>query len=331
MPAKRAFGAAARLRYIGRIMTTQVFIDGEAGTTGLQIYERLAPRDDISLIQLGEDARKDSDARRAALNDADVAILCLPDDAAREAVSLIEGKTVVIDASTAHRVVDGWAYGFPEYEEGHRATMRGSERISNPGCYAITSVALLHPLVSRGLVPADYPVTINAVSGYSGGGKALIAAFEDDAAPNHTDSTIYAYALGLQHKHLPEIQRWAGLGHAPIFVPSVADYYKGMLVQVPLALWHLPGAPTATDLHAALSAHYAGEQFVTVAPLDEGVATLDPEAMNDTNELRLHVLHNDETGQAVVAGVIDNLGKGASGQAVQTLNLIIGADEAEGL
>lgn len=312
-------------------MTTHVFIDGEVGTTGLQINERLSPRDDISLIHLGEDARKDASARKSALNEADVAILCLPDDAAREAVALIEGDTVVIDASTAHRTIDGWAYGFPEYDKDHRDAMRASRRISNPGCYAITSVAMLHPLIAGGLIPADYPVSINAVSGYSGGGKSLIAAFEDAAAENHTDSVIYAYALALQHKHVPEIQRWSGLGHAPLFVPSVAKYRQGMLVQIPLALWHLPGTPTAADLHAALAAHYADERFVTVAPLEQGVATLDPEELNGTNELRIHVLHNDQTGQAVVAGVIDNLGKGASGQAVQTLNLLIGADEGEGL
>jgi N-acetyl-gamma-glutamyl-phosphate reductase len=314
-------------------MTTNVFIDGEAGTTGLQIHERLAPRADVSLIHLGEAERKDAEARRRALNDADVAILCLPDDAAREAVAMIESDTVVIDASTAHRAVAGWTYGFPEYDAGHRDAMRGAARISNPGCYAITSVAMLHPLVKAGLIPADYPIAINAVSGYSGGGKSLIAAFEDPGAPNHTESTIYAYALGLQHKHLPEIRRWGGLAHEPIFVPSVADYYKGMLVQIPLALWHLPGSPAAADLYAALAEHYAGERFVTVAPLGAGgdPATLDPEALNDTNELRLYVAHNDASGQAVLAGVIDNLGKGASGQAVQTLNLVIGADEGEGL
>ena len=312
-------------------MSTTVFIDGEVGTTGLQIHERLAPRGDIELISLDEANRKDADARRDALNAADVAILCLPDDAAREAVSMIEGGTVVIDASTAHRTADGWTYGFPEYEPGFREEIRASKRISNPGCYAITAVALLHPVVARGLLPGDYPVSINAVSGYSGGGKSLIAAFEDESADNHTDSTIYASALGLQHKHLPEITRWAGLARPPVFVPSVADYYKGMLVQVPLALWHLPGSPSAADLHAALAEHYDGERFVTVAPFDAATATLDPEGLNDTNELRLYVLHNDETGQAVLAGQIDNLGKGASGQAVQTLNIVTGADEGAGL
>lgn len=314
-------------------MTTKVFIDGEAGTTGLQIQERLAPRADISLIQLSEDARKDAGARRDALNAADIAILCLPDDAARESVAMIESGTAVIDASTAHRAVDGWAYGFQEYALGHRDVMRGSKRISNPGCYAITSVAMLYPLVSRGVLPADYPVTINAVSGYSGGGKSLIAAFEDEGAANRTTSTIYSYALTLQHKHLPEITRWGGLSHAPVFVPSVGRYRQGMLVQIPLALWNLPGTPKAADLHAALAEHYAGERFVTVAPFAETETNgqLDPESLNGTNELRIFVLHNEESGQAVLAGLIDNLGKGASGQSVQTLNLLMGVDEGEGL
>jgi len=192
---------------------------------------------------------------------------------------------------------------------------------------------MLHPLVAKGLLPGDYPVTINAVSGYSGGGKSLIAAFEDPTAENATDSVVYSYALTLQHKHLPEIQRWSGLARPPVFVPSVGRYRQGMLVQVPLALWNLPGAPKAADLHAALTAHYDGERFVTVAPFEttENVGQLDPESLNGTNELRLYVLHNEETGQAVLAGLIDNLGKGASGQAVQTLNLLTGADEGAGL
>ncbi|HCP01190.1 MAG: N-acetyl-gamma-glutamyl-phosphate reductase [Alphaproteobacteria bacterium] len=312
-------------------MKTTVFIDGEVGTTGLQINERLASREDITLIHLEEGARKDLAARKVALNDADVAILCLPDDAARESVSLIDGDTLVIDASTAHRAVEGWTYGFPEYEKGHRDIMRASSRISNPGCYAITAVAMLHPLVTGGLIPSDYPVTINAVSGYSGGGKSLIETFENPAENNHTDATLYAYALTLQHKHMPEITRWGGLARPPVFMPTVANYYKGMLVQLPLALWHLPGAPGAADLHAALADHYFDERFVTVVPLEERGSTLNPEALNGTNELRLHVIHNDATGQAVIAGVVDNLGKGASGQAIQTLNLLIGADEGEGL
>ncbi len=314
-------------------MTTTVFIDGEAGTTGLQIHERLAARADISLISLDKETRKDTNSRREALNDADVAILCLPDDAAREAVSLVTSNTAIIDASTAHRATDDWVYGFPEYERGFRESVRTSRRISNPGCYAITSVALLHPLIARGLLPEDYPVSINAVSGYSGGGKSLIAAFEDPDASNHTNSVVYSYALTLAHKHIPEITRWGGLSHPPIFVPAVGRYRQGMLVQVPLALWNLPGSPKAVDLHAALAHHYDGEMFVSVAPFaeTETAVKLDPEALNGTNELRLFVLHNEETQQAVLVGLIDNLGKGASGQAVQTLNLLMGADEGEGL
>ncbi|HLF76470.1 MAG TPA: N-acetyl-gamma-glutamyl-phosphate reductase [Dehalococcoidia bacterium] len=313
---------------------TKVFIDGEAGTTGLQIAQRLADRNDISLIHLSDAERKDASARREALNAADIAILCLPDDAAREAVAMIDNaSTRVIDASTAHRAVDGWAYGFPEYSPKQREVIRNSTRISNPGCYAITSVAILRPLIERGVVPADWPVSINGISGYSGGGKSLIAAFEDETAPNHTTSTLYSYALALQHKHVPEITRWSGLEHAPVFLPTVGNYYKGMLVQVPLPLWALPGQPTPSDVHAALSEHYRGEHFVTVAGLEDSLVIdkLDPEDLNDTNELRLHTLHNAATGQAVVVGQLDNLGKGASGQAVQTLNILLGVDESTGL
>lgn len=315
-------------------MTAKVFIDGEAGTTGLQIYDRLKDRADIALIRLDGQSRKDAGARREALNAADVAILCLPDDAAREAVTLVESRTTrVIDASTAHRAKDGWTYGFPEYDEGQRQALSGATRISNPGCYAITSVAMLHPLVDKGLLPADWPVAINAVSGYSGGGKSLIAAFEDPDAPNRTESTVYAYALGLKHKHLPEIVRWGGLAHTPIFQPHVGRYRQGMLVELPLPLWALPGKPSAEQVHETLAEHYEGERFVEVAPLGPpaGADQIDPESLNGTNTLRLHVLSNPAEGIAVVAGVLDNLGKGASGQAVQTLNLLIGADEATGL
>ncbi|MGR8919103.1 MAG: N-acetyl-gamma-glutamyl-phosphate reductase [Gammaproteobacteria bacterium] len=314
--------------------TAQVFIDGEAGTTGLQIKERLAPRADIELLSLDDARRKDPSARAEALNAADVAILCLPDDAAREAVALVDSEsTRIIDASTAHRAVEGWDYGFPELDGDQRARLAASRRISNPGCYAIASVAILHPLVAAGLLPADWPVSINAVSGYSGGGKALIRAFEDKTADDAVASTTYDYALTLSHKHVPEITRWSGLAHPPIFTPAVGRYYKGMLVHVPLPLWALPGRPDAAALHATYATHYAGERFVTLAPLDAGstLEKLDPESLNDTNELRLHVLHNDARGHAVVVALLDNLGKGASGQAVQTLNLLLGCDEGSGL
>ena len=315
-------------------MTAKVFIDGEAGTTGLQIFDRLNARTDIDLIRLDDTRRKDASARRDALNAADVAILCLPDDAAREAVALVENPTTcIIDASTAHRAADGWVYGFPEYADDQRQRMSGSTRISNPGCYAITSIALLRPLILAGLVPSDWPITINALSGYSGGGKSLIKAFEDSDAENATDSAIYAYALGMKHKHLPEITHWAGLGHTPIFSPHVGRWHQGMLVQAPLPLWAMPGKPSVEAIHEALSAHYEGERFVEVAPLGmpEAGDKLDPECLNGTNSLRLHVLTNDNRDMAVVAGVLDNLGKGASGQAVQSLNLLIGQDEATGL
>lgn len=324
-------------------MTASVFIDGEAGTTGLQIFDRLKDRADLDLIRLDDSRRKDESARRDALNAADVAILCLPDAAAREAVALIDSPTTrVIDASTAHRTDAAWVYGFQEYADDQRQRMSGSTRIANPGCYAVTSIALLHPLSAAGLVPADWPISINAVSGYSGGGKSMIAAFEGAEGAEATDVTVYSYALELKHKHLPEIVRWGGIGHAPIFQPHVGRYRQGMLVQIPLPLWAMPGRPTVERIHAALAAHYEGERFVEVAPIGQPAAAaashppngrdaLDPECLNGTNRLRLHVLTNPDRDMAVIAGVLDNLGKGASGQAVQTLNLLIGADETAGL
>lgn len=325
-------------------MPASVFIDGEAGTTGLQIFDRLKDRADIDLIRLDDARRKDANARRDALNDADVAILCLPDDAAREATALVTSQTTrIIDASTAHRAHDDWTYGFPEYAPGQRQAISGATRISNPGCYALTSIAILRPLIAAGLVPPDWPITIHGLSGYSGGGKAMIAAFEAAAgAANRTEATVIAYALGLKHKHLPEIVRWGGLGHTPIFTPEVAGYRQGMLVQVPLPLWAMAGKPTPQAVHQALAAHYEGERFVEIAPIGppvegpasnppNGADALDPESLNGTNLLRLHVLTNPAKDMAVVVGQLDNLGKGASGQAVQTMNLLIGVDEATGL
>jgi N-acetyl-gamma-glutamyl-phosphate reductase len=319
----------------GKSMGARLFIDGEAGTTGLQIRSRLEGRPDLSFIRLSDSDRKNSRARARALNDADIAILCLPDDAAREAAALVDAAagTRLIDASSAHHTAPDWVYGFPEYDRDARAAIAAAARVSNPGCYAITSVAILHPLIVGGLLPADAPVTINAVSGYSGGGKALIAAFEDPTAANATDENFRVYGLSLAHKHVPEIQARAGLSHPPLFVPSVGRFAQGMLVQVPLPLWSLPGSADGAALHAMLADHYAGERYVEVMPLQQGAAsaTLEPEALNGTNLLRLHVFANDAQGQAVIVGQIDNLGKGASGQAVQTLNIMLGLPEEEGL
>ncbi len=315
-------------------MVATIFIDGEAGTTGLQIRDRLEGRDQLSFIRLDDSERKDPTRRRQALNDADVVILCLPDDAARDSVAMIDNPAVrVIDASSAHRVADGWVYGMPEYDAGQAERIASAKRVTNPGCYAITSVAILHPLTSAGLLPADHPVTINAISGYSGGGKKLIAAFEEPENSEATDDNFRVYGLTLSHKHVPEIMARSGLAHAPLFVPSVGRFAQGMIVQVPLQLWSLPGQPSVGDVRACLTSHYAGQRFVTVA---DGTATasmnkLEPETLNGTNEMRLHVFGNEERDQAVVMGLLDNLGKGASGQAVQNLNIMLGLSEETGL
>ena len=316
-------------------MTASIFIDGEAGTTGLQIKERLAGHTGLSMIRLGDAERKDPAKRREALNDADLAILCLPDDAAREAVTLLDpaAGTRVIDASTAHRVADDWVYGMPELNAGQAAEIAAGRLVSNPGCYANASISILAPLVANGLVPATWPVTINAISGYSGGGKGMIASFEDPASDGYTEEPFRVYGLTLGHKHVPEIQMRSGLQNRPLFVPSVGRFRQGMIVQVPLQLWALPGQPSVATVHRVLDEHYAGCRFVDVVPLSETEAMtgLDPEGLNGTNDLRLHVFGNAAEGQAVVMGLLDNLGKGASGLAVQNLNLMLGFDEAEGL
>lgn len=315
-------------------MTKSVFIDGAEGTTGLQIRTRLEGRDDVALLTLDDVDRKDAAKRSAMLNACDVAILCLPDAAAREAVAMIDNPDVcVIDASTAHRTADGWDYGFPEMDPGHGAIIASSKRVANTGCYAVASIAMLRPLIADGVLPAEWPITINAISGYSGGGKKMIASFEDPSATDPIDTPFRVYGLGLSHKHIPEITTWSGLARAPIFVPSVGRYREGMIVQIPLHLGAINGAPSANDVHDILASHYEGRQFVTVADLVKGDSSpvLDPEALKGTNELRLHVFANDAADQAVVVGVLDNLGKGASGQAVQCLNLMIGAPEEAGL
>jgi N-acetyl-gamma-glutamyl-phosphate reductase len=313
-------------------VTHRVFIDGEAGTTGLQIRERLEGRRDIALVSIDPAKRKDADERKRLLNSVDAVILCLPDDAAKEAVALIESDAVkVIDASTAHRVALGWAYGFPEMAKDQRAKIAASNRVSNPGCYPTGFIALVKPLLDAGLVPRGWQFFCNAVSGYSGGGKAMIAEFEDETSPNYTRVPFRIYAMAQKHKHVAEMQMQAGLARAPIFAPSVGRYYKGMIVEVPLALQALPNPATLGQVHAALTNAYAGERFVEVASLEESAAlkTLDPEGLNGTNRLRLFVFGHD--GEARLVALLDNLGKGASGAAVQNLNIMLGLDEAAGL
>ncbi|MAH83550.1 MAG: N-acetyl-gamma-glutamyl-phosphate reductase [Rhodospirillaceae bacterium TMED8] len=315
-------------------MKPKVFIDGEAGTTGLQIKSRLKGREDIELLALADKDRKVIAHRREMLNAADIVILCLPDDASRKAVELINNsKTCVIDASTAHRTADGWVYGFPEYKPGQREKIAAARRVSNPGCYAITSVAILYPLIKAGLIPPNYPVTINAISGYSGGGKKLIATFEDINSANYTEAPFFAYSLTLDHKHLPEITRWSGLSHAPVFVPSVGRYPQGMIVQIPLTLWSIPGTPSAAELHATLDSFYSGQSCVNIEPLPSGekILRIEPKRLNNTDKLQLYIFSNNDNEHAVVMGVIDNLGKGASGQAVQNMNIMLGFEENVGL
>ncbi len=309
-------------------MKPKVFIDGEAGTTGLQIAARLKARSDIELLSIDEAKRKDADARAAIMKKADAVILCLPDDAARLAVSLVENpNTVIIDASTAHRTSPGWVYGFPEMDKGQRAAIAASARISNPGCYPTGFIALVRPLVVSGLLPADWPVTVNAVSGYSGGGKPMIAEFET----RETEDNYRIYALGQAHKHPPEMKKHAALAHTPMFMPAVGRFAQGMIIEVPLPLWALPKKPKRKDLHKVLAGTYADERFVKVVPLTEGdaIKTLGAEGCNDTNRLELYVFGSDE--QARLVARLDNLGKGASGAAVQNLNIALGLDEGAGL
>lgn len=301
----------------------KVFIDGSAGTTGLRIREMLGKREDISLIALPEALRKDVVARRDAINGADAVFLCLPDDAAREAVGLVENKnTVVIDASTAHRTSPGWAYGFPELSAGHRAAIVNGKRIANPGCYASGFLALVYPLVAAGVLPKDYPLVCHAVSGYSGAGKKGIAEYEAKDRPANYD-TPRLYALTLAHKHLPEMQAVCGLTRTPVFNPYVCDYYCGMTVNVPLFVDMLAQKVSVADVKELLRAHYAGAHFVTVGEEPSGYVSAN--AMNGTNNMQLLVNGNER--QILLTARFDNLGKGASGAAIQNMNLALGLDE----
>jgi N-acetyl-gamma-glutamyl-phosphate reductase len=311
-------------------MAHTIFIDGEAGTTGLQIRARLEGRPDLELIQIDAQRRKDSAARAEAINAADLVVLCLPDEAAREAVGLIRNpSTRIIDASTAHRTAEGWTYGFAELGPGQAERIAGSRRVSNPGCYATGFIALVRPLVEAGVLSPGHPLTSNAVSGYSGGGKAMIAEFEAQGAA----IPYRAYALGLGHKHVPEMRRHARLDHDPLFAPAVGRFAQGMIVEVPLQLAALPGAPSLERVQDALEAAYAGARFVEVASAAEAMATrtLEPEGLNGTNRMRLFVFGDAAAGQARLTALLDNLGKGASGAAVQNLNLMLGLDETAGL
>ncbi|MFC5760473.1 MULTISPECIES: N-acetyl-gamma-glutamyl-phosphate reductase [unclassified Rhizobium] len=307
-------------------MAAKIFIDGEAGTTGLQIRERLAERRDIELLSIPTESRKDRAVRAALLNEADIAILCLPDDAAKESVSLIENdRTKVIDASTAHRVSEGWAYGFPEMSREQAGVIASAKRVANPGCWPQGPIATLRPLIEAGLIPADFPITVNGVTGYSGGGRTMI---EDYVAKGEDAPEYMPYGLTFKHKHLPELQRYARLGRVPFFQPVVGNFAQGMVVTVPLQLSHLPKVPKGADLHAAIADYYAGVKgFVEVAPFEapERTPELNPEIYNNTNRMRLHVFANDDIAQALLVAVYDNLGKGASGAAVQNMDLMLGA------
>ena len=310
-------------------MKPKIYIDGKEGTTGLQIYERLGSRDDIELLLIDEDKRKDTEERKKFLNAADIVFLCLPDAAAREAVTLIENdRTRVIDASTAHRTAEGWDYGFAELSAARRAAIAQSGRVANPGCHATGLIASVYPLIQMGLMPADYPLTIFSLTGYSGGGKKMIAEYEGEGRDPKLDSPRI-YGLNLHHKHLPEMQKVCGLTYPPVFCPVVDDYYKGMAGTIQLHNALLTGHPSAQDIRDKLAAYYEGQKLVTVAPFGGEDPMIAANTLAGKDSLQLIVCGHEE--QTIVTALFDNVGKGASGAAVQNMNIMLGLDETTGL
>ncbi len=308
-------------------MKAKIFIDGEHGTTGLQIRSRLAARHDLEILSLPEAERRNVAMREDMLNSADIAILCLPDDAAVEAVKIVagNGRTRVIDTSTAHRVHPDWAYGFAEMDAAQGAKIAAARFVANPGCYPTGAIGLIRPLVAAGILPKDYPVTVNAVSGYTGGGKQMIAQMENMSAPDHISSAHFLYGLPLQHKHVTEMKQHGLINRRPIFSPSVGRFAQGMIVQVPLFLDDLKGGSSLASLHEALVAHYAGQSIVEVVSLQESanIQRLDPEELADSDKMRLFVFGTEGSGQVNLVALLDNLGKGASGAAVQNMDLML--------